>query len=294
MLEQNFPPKLIKSKKFIYKVVGKALDRQNFLINTLRYVVNFGNKLIRVADRHNNYEKFRATVIGQKYTEHGYTGRYDDLKAAMSYANEIAKDFSEKTPTESYLLYQEQIKLLRELIVKTKPKKFFNFGVCYAYIDSILAAEFPDIEFIGIDLSPYNKAFNDVEFKHLPNLTIVAGDAISFISKSDFSNSILFHSRTMFVLPKDFILQLYLVAYKANFQFIVGFEQNGLSYETFEPYIFDLEDKPSVWWRDFMFIHNYLGIATQCGFRIMDSKLFTTSHTNADYKVLSYVAQRIE
>ena len=69
------------------------------MISTLRYVVNFGNKLIRVADRHNNYEKFRVTIIGQKYTEHGYTGRYDDLKAAMSYANEIATDFSKKMPS---------------------------------------------------------------------------------------------------------------------------------------------------------------------------------------------------
>jgi len=295
MIKQKFDPEFVWKKKFVYRVVGRVLDRQNLLINFYRYILKFANKIIQVSDRHHYYEKFRTNVIEEKNTDHGYTGKYDDLKAALGYASEInAIDFSDKTATESYRLYQEQIRTVRELLLKNKSKKVFNFGVCYAYIDSILAEEFPDVEFIGIDLSPYNKAFNDVAFGHLPNLTILSGDAIQYISNHDFSNSILFHSRTLVVLPKEFILQLYNVAYKANFKFIIGFEQNGLSYETFEPYIFDLKDKPSVWWRDFMFIHNYLGIATQCGFRIIDSKLFTTSHTNADYRVLSYVAERID
>lgn len=42
------------------------------------------------------------------------------------YAEEISDtDFSEATPTESYRLYQEQIKTLRDLILSEKPKKIF-------------------------------------------------------------------------------------------------------------------------------------------------------------------------
>jgi hypothetical protein len=251
------------------------------------------NSFISAADRYRNYEHFKATVISKDHTKHGYTGKYDDLFAAIQYAEEIvALDFGEARPTESYRLYQEQIKTLRDLILSEKPKKIFNFGVCYAYVDSILAAEFPDIQFIGIDLSLYNKAFNDVAFSHLQNLTILSGDVFAHFSENDYSDSIFFHSRTMTVLPKEFILQLYRAVYGANFKFIVGFEQHGFSYETFEPYIFDLTDKPSVYWRNFMYIHNYLGMLISCGFKLRSAELFSTGHLSPDFQVLSYVGER--
>jgi hypothetical protein len=274
-----------------------GLDRHNLLNWIFRSIFALVNKFITYTNIYHNSEQFKAAVIGKDHTKHGwgYTGKYDDLLTAVIYAEEIgAPDFGEATPTESYRLYKEQIKTLRNLILSEKPKAVFNFGICYAYIDSVLATEFPDIKFIGIDLSPYNKAFNDVAFNHLQNLTILSGDVFTHFAENDYSDSIFFHSRTMTVLPKEFILQLYHAAFKANFKFLVGFEQHGLSYETFEPYVFDLTDKPSVYWRNNMFIHNYWGILTSCGFKLIDARLFSTGHLSPDFQVLSYVGKRTD
>ena len=89
---------------------------------------------------------------------------FRDLTSAISYAKQVYDpDFAtERHRTESHALYGEQERQLRDLLENDKKiKGVLNFGVCYDYIDSILAKMFVDLPFIGIDLSKYTKAFNE-------------------------------------------------------------------------------------------------------------------------------------
>ncbi|MCC7016140.1 MAG: hypothetical protein IT564_02920 [Rhodospirillales bacterium] len=225
--------------------------------------------------------------------QHGYTDKYGDLKAALTYATSVAaSDFGENQPGESYVLYQEQVKTLSELIEHRSPKTVLNFGVCYAYVDSILAQRFRHVEFVGIDLSPHVVAFNSVEFSGIPNLKILAGDVLRHLANADYRGGVFFHSRTLTYLPRQFIERLYRTAHAAGFDYIVGFEQNGLSEETFAPYVFDLSDKDSVYWRHRLYIHNYPGIAKKSGFDVARADLIATRHTSPDLRVLRFVAER--
>ena len=226
-------------------------------------------------------------------SKHGYTDKYGDLKAAIHYASGIDDpSFSESSIGESFVLYREQINMMRAFIVKNRPKKVFNFGICFAHVDAILAAEFPEISFVGIDLSKYNKAFNDCEFAHISNLKILTGDVFEEFRHGEYEEGVLFHSRTLVLLPKEFIRKLYKAAYAAGFRGIVGFEQHGLSEERQEPYVFDLSDRPSIYWRGSMYIHNYLGLAKESGFTPTEAISLNTGHTSPDYRVLCFVADR--
>ena len=121
-LKQNIPTKFIKRQKYI-KLEG-GLNRHNLCNNILRRIFALVNSFISAADRYYYYEQFKATVIGKNHTKHGYTGKYDDVLAAIRYAEEIgAIDFGEARPTESYRLYQEQIRTLRDLILVEKTKE---------------------------------------------------------------------------------------------------------------------------------------------------------------------------
>ena len=190
-------------------------------------------------------------------------------------------------------MYEEQKKVLGDIIESNKVEQFFNFGICFAHIDSILARKYPDVKFLGTDLSPYNKAFNESKFSDIKNLTIFSDDVFDLFGRLEFKNSVLLTSRTLVLLPKDFILRLYNAAYEAGFEYVVGFEQHGLSMETLQPYVFDCSDKDSVIWRDKMYIHNYLGLLASSGYKVENAYNFATGHTSPDFKVMSFVAKRV-
>ena len=278
-------------KKFLrHQSIGKFLYQHKVLNKIF-------NRISSVILSINNDRLRRESLETSDASKHGYTNllphTYGGLEFTLRYSSEISSPgFSENTTTASYKLYQEQLKTMRNLINQKRPKKVFNFGICYAYVDNELANEFPEIDFIGIDLSPHNKAVNDVDFSSTKNLTILSGDVFPHFSEIDYSDSIFFHSRTLLLLPREFIQKLYKSVYDANFDCIVGFEQNGLSEEISAPYAFDTFDKPSVYWRDRMYIHNYPYLAKAAGYEIQDIDLFFTPHTSPDFQILRFVAQR--
>lgn len=284
-------------KKYLrHQSVGRILHRFPIL---RRIVSRLSSTLLSLQNSALRYEKrsnFGRVRDRGQVGEHGYTDKYGDLSAALGYAKGIAApDFGENQLGESYVLYREQIKTLSELIERAGIEKVFNFGICYAYVDSVLARKFGDVEFSGIDLSPHNAAFNAVEFGDVRNLRVLCGDAFRHLADNDCrGRGVFFHSRTLVLLPKDFIERLYRAAHAAGFEYVVGFEQSGLSEETLEPYTFDLSDKESVYWRDRMYIHNYPGIAEKCGFRVESADLFATKHTSPDFRVLRFVAKRTD
>ena len=170
-------------------------------------------------------------------------------------------------------------------------KKVLNFGVCYPHIDAILAVEFPNVEFHGIDLSKACKAINDCIFGQIDNLHFHAGDVFDLLNVDGFRGDVFHHSRILLLLPQSFVEGLFKAARDAGFMYLVGFEQFGLSSETLEPYEFSDEDKESVYWRDRMLIHNYPGIAIKLGAEIIDAHILKTANRSPDYRVFCYIAK---
>ena len=289
-IEQNFDPDF--EKKFIrHQNIGKRLSK-SMVRGFIERLAGIARSIDNDIKRRERLEKHLEIQKSTDSSEYGYTRPFGDLHAALNYATEIHEPgFSENSLGESYLLYQKQIESLREALSHGKIKRVFNFGICYAHVDAILAQEFPEIQFSGIDLSPHNKAFNDCEFGHIPNLEIITGDVFSNWQSDDFNGALLFHSRTLVLLPKIFIKKLYSAAKTAGFEWIMGFEQNGLSEETLSPFTFDLTDRPSVYWRDGMYLHNYLAIAEEAGFKVKTAENFKTNHTSPDYRVLTFLAR---
>lgn len=293
-ISQEFDPIFV--KKFLrHQRFGKLLHNFPLLRRGIERIGQMFLSANESARRWNIKKGFLATRKKGDVTEHGYVDMYGDLKAALVYANGIhSPDFNENQLGESFILYKEQIKTLSDLIEKHAPNKVFNFGVCYAYVDSVLAKRFGRSEFIGIDLSKHLVAFNTMEFSGIPNLKFLAGDVLEHLAGTDYRGGIFFHSRTLTFLPREFIQRLYRAAHAAGFGYIVGFEQNGMSEETLRPYVFDLSDKESIYWRHRMYIHNYPGIAKKCGFDVTSADLFATKHTSPDFRVLRFVGERLK
>ena len=86
---------------------------------------------------------------------HGYTDRFGDIHSAIGYGTEIhGPGFGPNSVGESYHFYEMEKTILRKLF-EDDPEidVFLNFGVSYAYIDSIIARENKKTSFFGLDLA---------------------------------------------------------------------------------------------------------------------------------------------
>ena len=93
-------------------------------------------------------------------------------------------------------------------------------------------------------------------------------------------------------MPKFFLEKLYQSVYKAEYEYVILFEQIGFSHETLDSYDFSDDDKPSVAYRWGMHLHNYPGILNKCGYKVLNSKLIKTDHPFEDYRILYILAKR--
>lgn len=222
----------------------------------------------------------------------GYSSESTELQTAKYYKNQIERR-NTTTATESFDLYDHVVDVLSNLLTNDYSIDVVsNFGVSYAYVDSVLAKKFFDRQFIGIDRSKLTQEFNQDNFKDLPNLTFQALDIFEYLANQS-KCSVLVHMRTCTLLPKDFLLSLYLAAYTSNVKYIVGFEQVGWSRETDHAYQFSDDDQDSVVFRGFMYIHNYPGILKAAGFRIERIEMLKTGHPDEDYRIISFVASKV-
>ena len=230
------------------------------------------------------------TSSQDKYStaHYGYTDELAELRAALKYKKQIEGGYP--GPSESKQLYKHAEIVLSELLGHSK--FFVNFGACYAYIDSILALKFPDIQFIGVDRSKFTKLLNESSFSGLTNMEFVAEDVLAFLENKDFENGIFFHTRTCCLLPKPFIQLLYKLVAKAGFSRVVCMEQVGISRQTGVPYKFSDEEQPSVAFRWGMYIHNYPEILNNAGYSVTRAELLETDHPHRDYRILSITACR--
>ncbi len=220
---------------------------------------------------------------------------YDELQeiaALKNYQAQVTDPNFKNAVSESPVLYDAIFERV-SAILKNDPavKTFVNFGVSFAHIDSVLAARFPSVKFIGIDRSEVTKTFNERCFSSLTNLEFIAGDVFELLaSKRDFKNAVFFHTRTMLVIPPSVVSRLYARVKDSGFKYVVGLEQIGYSRETDAPYEFSDEPKASVLFRTIMFLHNYPGMLKQAGYRLTSIKALKTAHPHEDFRILAFTA----
>lgn len=281
-------PKNIKTST-IKKWIGSNSSIQKIVRKIVSYsaISNSEKRTLQSIELLNQESEEKAHDFDSPY---GYEDDLHELKTALKYAKQIQEGF--KGPSESKQLYSHIETILTDLFLDEKTKTFFNFGVSYANIDSILASKFSEIQFIGIDRSIFTKAYNESLFAHLHNLQFVAGAIFEFLDKNQFPEGIFFHTRTLVLLPKVFIEKLYKAIAKAKFQYIICVEQIGISRQTLQAYQFSEEEQSSVAYRDMMYIHNYPALLKGAGFSVERSELVKTNHPHEDLRLLSISAQR--
>ncbi len=224
----------------------------------------------------------------------GYENEMKELAVADYYRAQIESGELDRKRSESGVLYQHVFKLMPDLFKRdSEIREVLDFGVSYGYVDSVLARQFPQIRFHGIDRSRYTKEYNEQFFKDIENLKFHAGDVFEFFKMPRAGKSVLFHMRTAVVLPESFLYTFYRAAHERSFDYIVGIEQVGISRETGRAYTFTEDDKPSVLFRASMFIHNYPGILKKCGYDIIQTEMIKTAHITPDFRLLSFVAKRV-
>ena len=219
----------------------------------------------------------------------GYEDDLEEFSVVIKYSKSLQNNF-ENGAGESESLYQNINKPVSKVFNNNQIAYFFNFGVSYGYIDSLLAAKYKNVEFIGSDRSVLTKMFNEHRFQSLKNLTFISGDIFNNLKKDQYDKGVFFHTRTLVLLPKFFIKELYARVKKAGFRTIICFEQIGISRQTLKSYSFSDEDQPSVAYREGMYIHNYPFLLKDAGFSVQESKLLEVNHTHDDYRILSIIA----
>jgi hypothetical protein len=224
-------------------------------------------------------------------SKYGYSGDVfaHEVKTALSYQNQIAKGFP--NPSESKKLYEHIINLSNSVLETQEIPVYLNFGVSYAYTDAILARKFSKTKFFGIERTAAAKVVNQPLTLEIKNLEMLSGDVFDLFAQRRFDGGILFHSRTLLLLPQDFVRKLYKAAHEAGFRYIIGTEQYGISRQTGKPYEFSYEYQDSVVFRSFMYIHNWPNILKDCGFELQQIESIKTDHPHADYRIMSFLAK---
>jgi trans-aconitate methyltransferase len=228
-----------------------------------------------------------ATDFGSGY---GYADPEEDRRIALFYKQEA--ESGKYSARETPVLNAHVVDTISDLLVKRQIRRVINFGVCYAEVDANLAQRFPAVSFTGIDRSPAIKEINEQSF-NLPNLKFVAADVLEWMAQQDdLVDSLLFHMRTATLLPKPVMVELYRVAAERKLAAVCGFETYGFSRELDDWYEQDVADKPSVLYRDDMYLHNYVGILAGLGYRVDRLTYVKTPHVDADYRIQSFTAER--
>jgi hypothetical protein len=282
--------KFVATNRFTLFFIKRAHSFLNILLVSNSRLKNYYKSIARLKNEKNNNK-----IDGYSNdSDYGYSGDVflNELMTMYKYKKMIDEQYP--TPNESKETYKHIIEKSSVLIEQIKPSCYLNFGVCYAYTDSILAKKYPDVQFIGTERTDSAKLFNGLFFSDIPNLTMLSGDIFDTLKNGNFKGGIFMHSRTLLLLPQTFVRDLYKAVHDAGFSHILATEQYGVSRQLGKAYKFSYNYQDSAVYRDFMYIHNYPNILTDCGFKLNRIENFKTDHWHEDVRILSFEAERID
>lgn len=276
--------KLVTSSRFFFRLISIVFNR-------------FRAQILQTREFLDRFEASRNRLFNPNDTGYsidssfGYSGDvfFRELETAHKYKKQIDEGF--KGPSESKKLYEHIIDTSTILLNSRNIPSYFNFGVSYAYTDSVLASKFPSIDFWGLERTDAAKIFNDRLFSNLTNLRILFGDVFDLFAKQRFDGGVFFHSRTLLLLPNEFVRRLYSAAFSAGFKYVFGTEQYGISRQTMKSYEFSYDPRDTVVYRDFMYIHNYPNLLLESGFKLRKIESIKTDHPHQDCRILSFIAE---
>lgn len=274
------------------RMIGSIFHAAPFLRRPLAFakstLVHIEN--IDAANRETaEYSKKKGTMLANSYDSgFGYKSPAHELEVAEYYRKQIASNAG-NYKSESGTVYKTVIDLSEEVFKDSATTKMLNFGVSYAYTDSLLAEKYPHISFAGVDRSEITKVYNEQYF-NLPNLSFVADDIFECM-EAGWDNALFAHIRTHACLPREFVEKIYSTAFKAGFKYILGVESCGISWQTGKHYPFSLADQDSVSFRNGMYIHNYPFLLEKHGYSLMHSQILKTPHPDPNFRLISFVAK---
>ena len=232
-----------------------------------------------------------AQLFGAGY---GYADDAQELDTLQNYRDQLKRADFRTARSESSACYESTQRTVQGLLRSDRRiRQVLNFGVSYAYVDSLLAIANPDVRFLGIDRSCLTRDFNQKEFADIRNLEFVAGDIFDYLAQRRFAGGLFLTVRTLTLLPSSFIKKLYQSVSKAGFRYVVLVEPFGISRETHKSFEFsDDPDRRSVLFRGSMFLHNYPGLLMGSGFQVREAEFVKTLHPHEDFRLASLVASR--
>ena len=260
----------------------------------LRYLARL-NALVHMVRRDANQElsiRNAAQDTGGNPVSYGSGYGYENEETDFGYQKEVLHDLSRGARSKHWPILLEGLTELDRLIEKLELKRVVNFGVALAHIDDQLAQKYSDVDFIGIDRAPSVKAFNEKQYER-PNMTFLAADIMDWVDGQESLEGALFvNMRTIMQLPERFVREYYGRLYERGAAGIYSAEPYGIPRETDSIFLMDYERKPSVHYRDGMWLHNYPEILTSAGFEVIRAEYVDVPWRDEDQRTFVISAKR--
>lgn len=277
------------------RTVGKTLKytpgAEKFLELSNRVITKLQNAL-RTEKSVDRYLKLLATNDQNAHTfdsGYGYEDEIWEINAAIQYYNEVHKNILFSND-----LFQRLVNIISAIKEKEPSvKKFLDFGVSYGYLIAELGKTYPDIQATGIDRSKLTKIFNESLFHDIPNVQFESGDVFDTLINNDFTGGCFLHTRTLSLLPPNFITRLYKQAFDSGFKYILGAEHWGTSWQTGKPMSLSQSKQDSVLFRNHMFLHNYPEFLLRANYQIEWAEIRKAiNHPDPNLHIFIFLAKR--
>lgn len=285
-----------KRRRIAKKVVNTpgAYTAVSALANLFLQIGRLGTKVRMVARDAGQEQSIREmnTNADVNPVDYGSGFGFDEEPDDYDYQQYILKDLKAGRRSKHLPTLQRGFDETSRLIQKLSIKRVVNFGVALAWMDDKLAANYPNVEFIGIDRAPSVKRFNEEHYNR-PNLMFVAADINEWIDQQDSLEGDLFvNMRTMLNFPESFVRDYYKKVYNGGAAGIYCLEDYGIPRETDAIYRLDYDYRPSVHYRNRVIMHNYPEMLDSAGFSVIFADVFENWWQDEDQRAIELSAKR--
>ncbi len=201
---------------------------------------------------------------------------YADVTWALNYWEKYLFDFQHLTYRQDStpFLKETYLRTITSMVEKDPQiGMVFNFGAFCGISDYELACRFPDIEVVGFDRDANAIGESSKRFV-APNLRFFCGDFGECLKQlPSKGKSVLVHIRTCTTLYPEGVRQVYQTASQFGFDYIVGIEATGFSFQVGSwPDFLDPDQQPVVP-LGVMVDHNYRQLTAEAGYGFYEQQL---------------------